>query len=977
MARKRHLLLGNLQSILKHALLRQSLILTRIKRSRWRWLAFLAVGAVLAVGLHGLPAVARDYSGLRPLVVAQASSSGQQMYDSGRFREAAAALEAAIARYEAEGDQRQLGAALGNLALVYQQLGDWAQAEAASSRSVSTLRPLGEPALLAQALSVRGGLQLAQGQGQAALASWEEAEALYKQDGNDLGVLKSQINQAQALQELGFYRRAVGLLSDMPLGQLSAPERLLALQNLGEAQRVVGELQAAKQVLNEALVVATAQDDPEAIAQVQLSLGNLYRSLTTRIRDLGDDPNAFNNFLDSLPELPDNPASSMVEETLARYEQAVAASGDPGLQAQLYQLQRRVEDAGLQDLDSWEETQTAASALLIELESTRQSSLERSLMFYEQAIAAATKADTRLQAQLYRLQVLTQEPERWSEAKTLAAGLLSSLRQQPASRASVYRQLEYVAIIEAWRADLGAAPVDIFGAYASPQVLEDLLNQAVAQAETLDDARLQAYAIGRLGQFYEQVGRLDQAADLTADALLSAQYLNATDLAYQWHWQAGRILKRQNKRGAAIAAYEEALEDLRLLRADLTALSADAQFSFRNAVEPVHRQLVDLLLSPEAENEDLDEARRVIESLQVAELNNFFREACLDNQEVDIESVDDKAAVIYPIILPDRLEVITSLPSVEKERRLLRHTSQYESSAAVEQATSQLLQELQFSLDQSQALEIGTQLYRWIIEPIEAELAESEVETLVFVLDGNLRNVPMSALYDGEGYLVERYGIALTPGLQLFQTRAIADVELDVLLAGVSEDVDPDFPALPGVVKELEVIAQIADNQTLLNSDFTRESIQAAAADSDYPIVHLATHGQFSSEPESTFILSWRERIKVEDIGRLLQTSEVRRQQPIELLVLSACQTAAGDDQAALGLAGVAVRSGARSTVASLWNLNDEVAPQMMESFYKGLREPGITKAEALRQTQLKLINDPQLSAPVNWAPLVLVGNWQ
>ncbi|NJN88720.1 MAG: CHAT domain-containing protein, partial [Leptolyngbyaceae cyanobacterium SL_7_1] len=94
------------------------------------------------------------------------------------------------------------------------------------------------------------------------------------------------------------------------------------------------------------------------------------------------------------------------------------------------------------------------------------------------------------------------------------------------------------------------------------------------------------------------------------------------------------------------------------------------------------------------------------------------------------------------------------------------------------------------------------------------------------------------------------------------------------------------------------------------------------------------------------------------------------------LLVLSACQTAEGDNRAALGLAGIAVRAGARSTVATLWQLSDDAAPRLMEQFYQELVTPGVTKAEALRRAQLALLNDPQFERPYFWSPLVLVGNW-
>jgi CHAT domain-containing protein len=138
----------------------------------------------------------------------------------------------------------------------------------------------------------------------------------------------------------------------------------------------------------------------------------------------------------------------------------------------------------------------------------------------------------------------------------------------------------------------------------------------------------------------------------------------------------------------------------------------------------------------------------------------------------------------------------------------------------------------------------------------------------------------------------------------------------------------------------------------------------------------LATHGQFSSDASETFVLAWDKPINLNELSELLRSREQLNPAAIELLVLSACQTATGDQRAALGLAGVAVRAGARSTLASLWNLNDESAALLTSLFYQELVKGTLNKAEALRQAQLALLRDRDYRHPVHWAPYVLVGNW-
>ena len=141
-------------------------------------------------------------------------------------------------------------------------------------------------------------------------------------------------------------------------------------------------------------------------------------------------------------------------------------------------------------------------------------------------------------------------------------------------------------------------------------------------------------------------------------------------------------------------------------------------------------------------------------------------------------------------------------------------------------------------------------------------------------------------------------------------------------------------------------------------------------------MVHLATHGQFSSKAEDTFILTWDDRINIKQLNNVLKTRDRIESSIIELLVLSACQTAVGDKRAALGLAGMAVRAGARSTLASLWSVNDAATASFMIKFYQNLTDNKVTKAEAVRRAQLSLLQNPDYSHPYFWAPFILVGNW-
>ncbi len=368
--------------------------------------------------------------------------------------------------------------------------------------------------------------------------------------------------------------------------------------------------------------------------------------------------------------------------------------------------------------------------------------------------------------------------------------------------------------------------------------------------------------------------------------------------------------------------------------------------------------------------DNLKQAREVIEALQLAELDNFFREACLNVKSAQIDQIDKTAAVIYPIILGDRLEVILSVPG-----QPLSNYKTTLSQAEIQKSIKLMRESLNPVFSNEERLQLSQQLYDWLIRPAESRLASSGIKTLTFVLDGSMRNLPMAALYDGKQYLVEKYSIALSPGLQLTQSRSLKGDRLKVITAGLSE-ARQGFKALPAVKSEVTEIASEVSTKLLFNEKFTDRNLQNAIHTTPFSILHLATHGQFSSKSDDTFILTWNGRINVKELDELLKSRNESESNPVELMVLSACQTAKGDNRAILGLAGVAVRSGARSTLATLWAVQDESTAKFMVEFYKQLSQPRINKAEALRKTQLVFLQNSDFQHPFYWAPFVLIGNW-
>ncbi|MGB3641642.1 MAG: CHAT domain-containing protein [Rivularia sp. (in: cyanobacteria)] len=591
---------------------------------------------------------------------------------------------------------------------------------------------------------------------------------------------------------------------------------------------------------------------------------------------------------------------------------------------------------------------------------------EDAIALYQKAADITPNPITKVRATINQLNLLVNNGNT-EAAKALLPQITTQLNNLPPSQTNIYARINLVQ--------------SLLKLNTKPETIAQISATAVQQAKNLADKRAESFALGTLGSVYEKTKQFSNAEKLTKLALNIAQTINAPDISYRWHWQLGRLLKQQGKIESAIASYDSAVNDLQTLRSDLVAVNRDVQYSFRESVEPVYRESVALLLRSQQNNKSektLDKARQRIESLQLAELDNYFRQACIDTQKVVLDKVVDEdnptAAIIYPIILPQQLEVIVKIPN-----QPLRNYTINKSQSEVEKLLTTLREDL---LEPDRVEEVQSrskEVYDWLIKNIESDLQKSGVETLVFVLDGALRNIPMAILYDGEQYLVEKYAVALSLGLQLLTPKPLTEEPLKVLAAGLVEP-PPEFnmfPPLPGIESEFNLINKAGvSSKQLLDKEFTITTLEKNVNTTPFNILHLATHGQFSSQPEKTFILAADGAINVTQFDSLLRRRDESRSQDLEMLVLSACQTAAGDNRATLGLAGVSVKAGARSTLASLWNVNDESTAILMGEFYRQLANTKVTKAEALQRAQVKLLEHPNYERPQFWAPYVLVGNW-
>ncbi|BAZ65675.1 tetratricopeptide region [Fischerella sp. NIES-4106] len=919
------------------------------------------------------------FASTAPLVIAKVSQATQivqtqsntqqlvnqatQLYRSGQFQEAAAVWEKAVSAFSTQKDNLNQAMALSNLSLTYQQLGQWEKAIKASQDSLLVLQiqpqSQDKQKIFAQALDIQGYLQRDIGQSTQSLESWQEAAKIYSQIKEPAKLAQNKINQTQVMQDLGLFPRAcktllevlnpeMGVSNCQEFNQLSSEEltekiqkvtsksssetTMIALRSLGELLRFIGQPEQSQIVLASSLNLADKLNSPQEQAATYLSIGNTIKTLAENER-----------------------------------------------------VRRR-----------------------------RENYYQEAVNAYIQSAKLTTSSTTRQKAQLNQLSLLLKQaksdPEKYKEAKAFwLSQNLQDVQFSP-SRTGIYEQINYSqSLAELIQPEKFQQKQD--SQLPSFNQIDQILEQAATQAKKLGDKPAQAYAIGNRGALYEQRGSqedLSQAENFTRQALSIVSSLESPHISYQYFWQLGRIHKEQGNLQDAIAASTKAYDALQSLRSDLVAVNPEVQFSFRSSVEPVYRQLVELELEyaqslKKAGKEDerqkrLTQARDVLESLQLAELNNFFREACVEANRTQIDQIDTKAAVIYPIVLSNKqqsemesLEVILSLPNPSPSNKAQSKKAQSDRILRL-YSTEIPKQELEETVEQIQAflknpdtkleesLPLYQKVYDWLVRPIQQDLENSNVETLVFVLDEKLRNIPMSVLHDGEKYLLQKYAIALAPGLQLINPKPLADINIKAITAGISE-AHQGFKELAEVESELEQITELGiATKPLLNEKFTIKEIQNQILNSDVSIVHLATHAQFSSIADDTFILFWDKRLNVKQLGNLLRNNALISRSPIELLVLSACETAIGDQRAALGLAGVAVRSGARSTMASLWSVEDKSTAKLMGELYSQLKkakQSKISKAQALKEAQLTLLSEKQYSNPHFWAPFVVVGNWQ
>lgn len=776
----------------------------------------------------------------------------------------------------------------------------------------------------------RSGLQfLKRNQPQRALRLFEDAHATYKKANHPLGFYRASINKSVALKKMGQYYRACITLAkvltldheycqsqsgrqlNQTLLEIEINNELDTTQQLAALHNLGSNLQILGKLESSEIILKHASSLESSNRDIQLSLANTHHAQYKRAISQID------LTTDTLTEYQLGSDAKAHAKAAIKLYGNLASSPTHHLHAQLNSLQLIL---SLDDSDAFD---------VVELRKDSQSLIHPLVN-----------------------DLLSNDFSQFPEAKAInlqlkLSQLLSEVDQKP----------------------------------ITPKISNSLLTEAfnhakaaLLKANTLNDPRLKSQAYGTLGKLYLRSQQQEDAMQVLKQALNLAQANKDDSLAYQWSWHIAQIHQQQGRQTQALTAYDTSIQHLEQVRTQLISATSDLQFSYQESVEPVYTEYLQLLLA--SPSPDLERVLSTHQQLQVAELENYLKCGRLNVTDVSKLQQPDPTTRIHIFKLEDKVEIIVQSPE-----GLYRH--QPDSEIVMREAFNLVLMldnNNTHLMPESEIIKDSQALYNQILGPIKQYLPTSGL--LVFHLDSHFQNLPMGLLHDGQTYLIEKYPVQTALSVQLRQAQTRELSQMNVLFAGLSDAApsfnQPNVPSnlnpLPEVKAELEKVAKTSNlTSSLLNSEFTTDRLETAMGQ-ETEVVHIATHGLFSSDPSKTMILAYNQPINAQDFHDMLNKKRHNGHASLELLILSACQTAKGDKKSALGLAGIATQAGSRNTLASLWLADSSATTELISTFYQELKNNS-PKAKALQQAQLKLLRSEYYSHPYFWGNFILVGN--
>ncbi|MBW4692543.1 MAG: CHAT domain-containing protein [Lyngbya sp. HA4199-MV5] len=854
-----------------------------------------------------------------------------------------------------------------------------------------------------------------------AIAHLTQLIAYYRQTGNPLQVGRMMTEQAQVYTSLGQQRRAIALLCgeiDQPCGAESAitiarthadpSGEMAAFGSLGNAYRLRGDYDRALQYLTFTLKLAEQTQRPSYTLAALHGLGNTYISLAQRDDRRRQSAEQSDDEVEaqSLAQRVGQHSRNAIRYFEASVQVARAQNDTPNELRSLLNLVvplQRLQVWAIEDQGQDRGDRSQRSDVLSPSSSsfTPISTLQRAQTLWDSVAPSREKAYAAIRiATLIQLvsgqtvlDLATHCLETAVPLQAIAwlkqAGAIAQQIRDPQSEAFALGRLGHV--------------------YECRQEYEQALTltqQAQLVAANYDSRYLWEWQSGRILQAQHKIPAAIAAYNLAVKTLQTIR----GDLAI-----ASRDFQFD---------FRDTIEPV---YRELTALYLDQATREKHAQRPLEGGEPDgkskgASTAAQALVTPIELALETIDKLRLAELQNYLGEDCtLNTIAKPVTVIDPNTAVLSSVILGDRVAVMLTLPAPNQQfRSVVRWLP--DNAQTVTTTINDLRRRLEKRSDLINTYEKPSQqVYDWLIRPFAQDLQSAHIETLVFIQDGILRSIPMAALYDGKQFLVEQYAIASTLSLTLIDPLPLDRPSLRVLGFGLTQPAVVDgstfFAPLSYVKAEIDSIeAAIPGSRGLLDSAFTLDRVRQELTQKTYPIVHLATHGRFGIDARDTFLVTgkkergeergvrsgewgvgsgelreekekteasqpsaatplYNEKLTMNALYQMLRS--VGQERALELLTLTACETAVGSDRDALGIAGISLQAGARSAVASLWQVDDAATAQLITHFYQALKQ-GMSRAKALQTAQKTWLQQhpDDRHHPGYWAALILVGNW-
>ncbi|MBD2189398.1 CHAT domain-containing protein [Pseudanabaena mucicola] len=592
---------------------------------------------------------------------------------------------------------------------------------------------------------------------------------------------------------------------------------------------------------------------------------------------------------------------------------------------------------------------------------------------------SAANSQTQLTSALSLLEFFKQSGSRTSEAGMLSqiGALYFDLKQTDKAIAAHQQALEI------WRA-IGD-PSGVANAFYNLGLVYALSNQSDKAFPSFQSALKIFREVGNRNQESKLLGNLGLLVQKQYPELAIAFYKRSVNVTESIRKEL-RVLEKEQQRSyqQTVAQNYRVLADLLLQKGRvmealqvLDLLKVQELQDYLNNVQGNERTAQGIYMFPEEETQTTAIANQQIKTVEILSNGNQkiiqqvskIPETELNRVPEYLQKLPQGHALFYPLILGNRLELIVFIPNQPPIHR---------SVAVTEADINELIIDFKSGLrdpDSLDVIEPATKLYDLLIKPIAADLAKANINAILYAPDAQLRYVPIAALYDGKQWLVEKYRVnnLIAYSLSDFTPKPAKPLQILAGAFGGAPNTNKFGQAgLPATVTEVQAIAQALPSTTqLVANDFSRKATESQMRNKN--IVHLATHAEFNTgKPENSFLIFGNgDKVLLNEMKDLPMAN-------VDLIVLSACQTGVGklgNGIEILGFGYQVQRAGAKSAIASLWQVSDDGTQALMQAFYGNLKQTDRAKSESLRQAQIATIRSSKFSHPYYWSAFILISN--